>query len=104
MACRCEKCSRKWDDQLATENEFHCTRKCGGRLVLVEKEEHTRRPADSLGVKGTPVVERSESPGVYRGERLLPLIPKLPATLAIMLDEYTREECGAGGCLAASSS
>ena len=34
--------------------------------------------------------KRSES-SVTRGSNLLPLIPKLPSTLAIMLDEYVRE-------------
>ena len=31
-------------------------------------------------------------PDVSRGRQLLPLIPKLPSTLAIMLDEYTRQK------------
>jgi DNA-directed RNA polymerase subunit RPC12/RpoP len=108
MPYQCEKCGREWDDQTAAENEFLCTRTCGGRLVLKETsvietpvvsrgespgvseaesaERHTWCPTDNRGV--------SEPPGVsaYRGERLLPLIPKLPSTLALVLDEYTREK------------
>ncbi len=45
---------------------------------LKSEEKHTRRPADSRGVA--------------RGKKLLPLIPKLPSTLALILDTYTREE------------
>jgi len=36
MAYRCDTCDRIWDDQLAADNDFHCTRRCGGRLVLIE--------------------------------------------------------------------
>src|SRR5919198_5673817 len=36
MAYRCEKCGHEWSDQLATENEFYCTRRCGGTLVRLE--------------------------------------------------------------------
>jgi WD40 repeat protein len=36
MAHQCEKCGRGWDDQAAAENEFFCTRKCGGRLLPLE--------------------------------------------------------------------
>ena len=35
MPFRCEQCARLFDDQLAAENEFLCTRRCGGRLALV---------------------------------------------------------------------
>ena len=33
MAYRCQKCSRVWDDQTAAENEFLCTRRCGGECI-----------------------------------------------------------------------
>ncbi|MCP4378296.1 MAG: hypothetical protein GY794_19240, partial [bacterium] len=35
MAYRCEKCGREWDKQTAAENEFLCTRRCGGQCVEV---------------------------------------------------------------------
>jgi len=33
MAYRCQKCSRVWDDRTAAENEFLCTRRCGGECI-----------------------------------------------------------------------
>ena len=45
MPYRCEKCRRKWDDAGATENEFFCTRACGGRLVAAEGLIEAELPA-----------------------------------------------------------
>jgi len=39
-----------------------------------------------------PVTEQPTHPLLPRGERLVPLIPKLPSTIALTLDEYTRED------------
>ncbi|MDP6546958.1 MAG: radical SAM protein [Phycisphaerae bacterium] len=33
MAYRCQKCNRAWDDQTAAENDFLCTRRCGGECI-----------------------------------------------------------------------
>lgn len=33
MAHRCQKCGRVWDDQTAAENDFLCTRRCGGECI-----------------------------------------------------------------------
>ena len=35
----CESCKREWDKETAQENEYLCTRKCNGRLVV--KEEYS---------------------------------------------------------------
>src|SRR5437773_77503 len=32
---RCSNCNQPWDDSRAQDNELTCTRRCGGRLVLV---------------------------------------------------------------------
>jgi len=48
MTYHCEKCGRQWDDQIANENEFSCTRKCGGRLSIYSQDcpqrYHRRNP------------------------------------------------------------
>jgi MoaA/NifB/PqqE/SkfB family radical SAM enzyme len=33
MAYRCKECGRVWDDQTAVENEYLCTRRCGGECI-----------------------------------------------------------------------
>ena len=57
---------------------------CAACQELFSKEQIDRATQVIAGSKP------SESP-VSRGANLLPLIPKLPSTLAIMLDEYVRE-------------
>lgn len=74
MTYQCQQCGREWDGQAAADNEFFCTRKCGGRLILVD---HSSPPA-SL-------------PPFVRSESLAKLIPRLPSTLALVLDEYNHE-------------
>lgn len=32
MSYQCQKCGREWDDQLAAENDFRCSRQCNGIL------------------------------------------------------------------------
>ena len=51
MRYRCERCGRDWDKDLAVENEFACTKKCGGRLVPVDMEES----AGHMGPAGQPL-------------------------------------------------
>jgi DNA-directed RNA polymerase subunit RPC12/RpoP len=103
MPYQCEKCGREWNDQTAIENEFLCTRTCGGRLVLRETpveacpERSRREHSESPGVSAPVTTEQhtrcpADSRGVVHGKKFLPLIPKLPSTLALVLDEYTREE------------
>ncbi len=47
MAYRCAACGREWEDRLAAENEFVCSRKCGGPLVRADgaAEELARLPS-----------------------------------------------------------
>jgi WD40 repeat protein len=68
MAHRCDRCGRVWDDQLAGENDFRCSRKCGGTLVPIQGQPPTVRLA-------------------WARERLA----RLPSVLAIPLHEYAAE-------------
>jgi hypothetical protein len=67
MAYRCDQCGRVWNDQLAADNDFHCSRKCSGRLVPLEA------PAAPPPVEGCDDLAR------------------LPSVLAIPLGEYAAE-------------
>lgn len=42
----CNRCRREWDDAAAAENEFACTRKCGGHLVALDEPTTPDAPSD----------------------------------------------------------
>jgi WD40 repeat protein len=65
MAYRCDRCGRTWDDSLAAENDFRCSRRCGGSLVGPGPS-----PADA------------KQPGH---------LARLPSVLAIPLRDYLTE-------------
>ena len=65
---RCRSCGKRWDDALAQDNEFLCTRRCGGRLEILADEANSPGPHDSF-------------PGLDR----------LPSLLAIPLAEFDAE-------------
>ncbi len=63
--------------------------KCGSELELFKGKKYVCSNEDcDFSVSKA----EADSQGVGRGKGLLPLIPKLPSTLAIMLDEYVHEE------------
>jgi WD40 repeat protein len=64
---RCRKCGREWDATAAAENEYLCTKRCGGALEPVES---------------TPQPTATPS---------LPLLTELPSVLAIPLRDYAAE-------------
>ncbi len=74
MNYHCDKCKRKWDNQAALENEFFCTRKCGGKLSPLIGSE-----------------DQGEESRFARSHTLSELVPQLPSTLAIVLDSYNRQ-------------
>ncbi|MDP6543203.1 MAG: SPASM domain-containing protein [Phycisphaerae bacterium] len=49
MSYQCQQCGRVWDDQTAVENEFLCTRRCGGECV--EQGAEADRQVDPLPIK-----------------------------------------------------
>jgi WD40 repeat protein/DNA-directed RNA polymerase subunit RPC12/RpoP len=51
MSYRCEKCGREWDSESAADNEYYCTRRCGGQLVPVGQPS-----ADGTGLGRLPSV------------------------------------------------
>jgi len=71
MPYRCEKCGENWSDEDAARNKHRCFRNCDGKLILLKTELEI---------------------GVARGECLIELIPRLPSTIALVLDEYVREQ------------
>ena len=58
----CQKCGREWDDSLAAENEFYCTRRCGGALArageMVSPTGAALPGADGLPYPAALAVER----------------------------------------------
>jgi hypothetical protein len=65
MVYRCDTCDRIWDNQIAADNDFHCTRRCGGRLVLIEASQNpgvaipsSLPPTDHLPYPAALAVER----------------------------------------------
>lgn len=73
MSHRCNRCGRSWNDGDASDNEFLCTRKCGGALVRV--------PADEVdGLQDTGVVAYGA------------ILSVIPCILAIPLHEYIVEK------------
>lgn len=64
MTYRCERCKRDWDDSAAEENDFTCTKKCGGHV--------TRIPDGAVAVDTDPTEH-------------------LPSVLAVVLRAYQTE-------------
>ena len=67
MAYRCTTCGREWEADAAQENEYLCTRKCGGDLVAVEAPGYELLPS----VVAIPLAEyHAEAHPVMRLHRL----------------------------------
>ena len=81
MAFLCKKCGRSWADSQAEENQFLCTRQCGGELTGAAMPDFSRLPS----VLALPLHEYySETHPVMQLHRLFDAVEILTRFLTII--------------------